>query len=72
MGINFETNTDEYEPEVGTILPRLLDCKSLDDGTRVMREEFFKWFDATVSPDRYPKVAERIWKEVIPELGEST
>jgi len=23
IGINFETNTDEYEPEVGTILPRL-------------------------------------------------
>ncbi|MDH3592492.1 MAG: hypothetical protein OER88_11465, partial [Planctomycetota bacterium] len=23
IGINFKTNTDEYEPEVGTILPRL-------------------------------------------------
>jgi len=23
LGINFEHNTDEYHPEVGTILPRL-------------------------------------------------
>ncbi len=71
MGINFETNADEYVPEVGTILPRLGDCKSPDDVSRVLREEFFKWFGATASPDRYHKLAERIWEEVIPELEES-
>ena len=26
MGINFEDNTDEYDPETDTILPRLQNC----------------------------------------------
>jgi hypothetical protein len=26
VGINFEVNTDEYEPKAGTILPRLHAC----------------------------------------------
>jgi hypothetical protein len=34
IGINFDVNTDEYEPEVGTILPRLRSCKSVDDVRR--------------------------------------
>jgi hypothetical protein len=70
-GINFETNTDEYEPEVGTILPRLHDCRSLDDVNRVVREEFLKWFGGTAAfPDKYPKLANRIWEEIIPKLEE--
>jgi hypothetical protein len=68
-GINYETNTDKYEPEVGTILRRLHDCKSANDVNRIVREEFLKWFDGTATfPDRYQKVAKRIWEEVIPEL----
>jgi hypothetical protein len=68
-GINFEINTDEYEPEAGTILPRLHNCKSADDVNRVVREEFLRWFDGTAAfPDRYQKLSERIWEEVIPEL----
>jgi hypothetical protein len=31
IGINFETNADEYEPEVGTILPRLKEAASPND-----------------------------------------
>jgi len=45
IGINFKENTDEYEPEVGTILPRLRDCRSKDDVERVVHEEFVRWFD---------------------------
>ena len=42
VGINFEFNTDEYEPEVGTILPRLSKCHSVDDLQRVIHEEFLR------------------------------
>ncbi len=63
MDINFETNTDEYEPEVGTIIPRLPNCKSVADVRRVVHEEFVRWFSAvdTGPEDRYQEIAERIW-----------
>lgn len=64
VGINFETNTDEYEPEVGTILPRLKNCKSVEDIQKVVHEEFLRWFDTdTVGPrEHYSKVAQEIWQ----------
>lgn len=70
VGINFEENTDEYEPEVGTILPRLHACQSVDDVQKVVHEEFVKWFDDSIAGplDRYGAVASRIWAEVVPEL----
>ena len=34
IGINFEVNPDEYEPETGTILPRLRECQSAGDVLR--------------------------------------
>lgn len=77
MGINFETNTDEYEPEVGTILPRLRTCKSEQDVLNVVYEEFTKWFDpASVGPkERYTKVSAEIWaiwnKKEKPTTGSS-
>jgi hypothetical protein len=64
MGINFEMNTDEYEPEVGTILPRLKNCNSVDDVRQVVHEEFVRWFspDVAGAESRYEKVAKDIWK----------
>jgi len=64
IGINFNTNTDEYDPEVGTILPRLKGCESAADVTRVVHEEFVRWFDArTAGPiSRYESVAATIWQ----------
>ncbi len=64
VGINFENNTDEYEPEVGTILPRLRSCRSADDVRRVIHEEFVRWFDAsTAGPEEhYAKIANEIWE----------
>jgi hypothetical protein len=44
MGLNFGINPDEYEPEVGTILPRALHAESADDIVDVIREEFERWF----------------------------
>lgn len=54
IGIAFEnSNTDEYEPETGTILPRLRRCESHADALRAVHEEFVRWFDAdTVGPGR--------------------
>jgi hypothetical protein len=70
IGINIEENTDEYEPEVGTILPRLRDCRSKDDVERVVHEEFVRWFDVQTAGPRakYQKIAQRVWDEVMPHL----
>lgn len=63
IGINFKSNTDEYEPEVGTILPRLRACRSVDDARKVTHDEFTRWFDrSTAGPESsYQTAAERIW-----------
>jgi hypothetical protein len=65
IGIAFDNeNTDEYEPEAGTILPRLRSCESPDDALRAIHEEFVRWFDAdTAGPvDRYAEIASEIWQ----------
>jgi hypothetical protein len=46
IGINFDDNADEYEPEAGTILPRLRGCRSANDVRRVVHEEFVRCFEA--------------------------
>jgi len=70
VGINFGHNTDEYEPEVGTILPRLRSCQSVDDVRRVVHDEFVKWFDVSAGPpEAYQTIAKRVWDEVVPELA---
>lgn len=65
QGINFETNIDEYEPEVGTILPRLTQAKSVNDVALIVCEEFSKWFGdgETRTVSQYNEVAEQIWRE---------
>jgi hypothetical protein len=64
IGINFETNTDEYDPEVGTIIPRLSTCRSKSDVLVVVHEEFIKWFGEDTAGDMssYEKIAEEVWK----------
>jgi hypothetical protein len=63
IGINFETNTDEYEAEVGTVLPRLRTCESRADVRRVVHDEFVRWFGADTcgAEDRYEAIATEIW-----------
>jgi hypothetical protein len=62
--INFDYNTDEYEPETGTILSRLHTCQSEAEVLRVVHEEFVCWFDpVTVGPaERYTQIAFEIWQ----------
>jgi hypothetical protein len=61
--VNFEDNCDEYDPEVGTILPRLSLCASSLDARRVIFEEFCKWFDNEIAGDemRYAAIANEVW-----------
>ncbi len=62
IGINFESNTDEYEPEVETILPRLKNCFDVRDVLNVVYEEFQKWFDNSAGDiEKYKGIAEEIW-----------
>jgi len=63
MRIDFGVNADEYDPEVGTVLPRLEDCKNADDVTTVLHEEFIHWFDAEIAGprERYENLGKTIW-----------
>ena len=62
IGIAFGSS-DEYEPEVGTVLPRLCACRSEADVCRVLHEEFVRWFgaDGAGSPEHYQQVAIELW-----------
>ena len=65
IGIAFDNeNTDECDPETGTILPRLGKCESISDVQRVVHEEFVRWFDTgDAGPDeRYGLIASEIWE----------
>lgn len=63
IGINFEDNTDEYEPEARTILPRLKTCHSPDDVLTVIHEEFQRWFEPDIAGPRehYSDIANDVW-----------
>ena len=63
MGINYETNTDEYDGEAGTVIPRLSTCVSVDDVVTVLHEEFTKWFHPSPAGPRekYVELAQDIW-----------
>ncbi len=64
IGINFEDNTDEYETEAGTILPKLTTCHSADDVLQVVHTEFVRWFDRGIAgpPARYREIASELWQ----------
>jgi hypothetical protein len=64
VSINFETNSDEYEPEARTILPRLKEARSPDDTVRIVREELERWFgpDCGINDDQCRRAAEEIWQ----------
>lgn len=71
VGINFGNNSDEYEPEVDTILPRLRACRTVIDIRDVVHAEFVHWFglDDIGDAEAYRRVAERIWSELSDVLG---
>jgi hypothetical protein len=63
IGIGFEDCPDEYEPEVGTILPRLRECSSETECLQVIHEEFCQWFGAETAGSRadYETIAHDVW-----------
>ncbi len=64
IGINYGHNTDEYEVETETILPRLSGCRSADDVLQVVHEEFVRWFDSVIAGprERYAEISREIWR----------
>ena len=64
VSINFETNTDEYEPEAGTIIPRLCSAKSAEGVQSIVHEEFCTWFDPIIAGprDKYAFVSTEVWQ----------
>jgi hypothetical protein len=64
VGINFDDNTDEYEPEAGTILPKLQSCRSADYALQVVYGEFLRWFgDSAGSKENYERIANQLWEK---------
>ena len=61
MRVNFGSNTDEYDPEVGTILPRLKDCRSVRDVQKVVYEECGRWFAIPGDKEKYRLPSQEIW-----------
>ena len=66
IGINFEVNPDEYEPEVGTILLRAINATSVEETFRIVHEEFIRWFGSDIAggPDRYTRIADDVYAAV--------
>ena len=62
--INCGENTDEYDPEAGSVIPRLRHCTSADDVTTVVYEEFQHWFGKETAGERdcYASLAKDIWE----------
>jgi len=57
------SNADEYEGEVGTILPRLPECDSCEDVQGVILDEFNRWFNGDGGNAYIHRhSAERIWE----------
>jgi hypothetical protein len=63
IGINFTDNTDEYDAEAGTVIPRLAVCRSTEDVAQVLLEEFRSWFGVETAGDlpAYRALAADIW-----------
>lgn len=58
---------DEYGPEVGTIVPRVVNAQSIKEVTTVLHEEFVRWFgDDTAGPRHaYEPPARKIWEALL-------
>lgn len=63
IGINFETNTDEYDAEAESIVIALPNTNGPDDVRALTHEVFVQWFDPQTAGriNRYTPVADEIW-----------
>lgn len=53
----------EYTAVLRTILPRLDEAATVEDLTRMLHEEFVRWFSPRIAgpPSRYRPIAEDLW-----------
>ena len=63
IGINFESNTDEYDPEAVTVIARLSGVNSEEEVTQIVHEEFVNWFGHATAGnrERYTDLGRDIW-----------
>lgn len=68
IGINFGDNSDEYAPEVDTILPRLSSVSNSEDVSIIIKEEFIAWFDdiaKDIDEKLYQSMANDVWTALL-------
>ena len=58
---------NEYGPEIGTIVPRVMNAQSVEEVTTVLQEEFLRWFGEDTAGPRhaYGAPAGKIWKALL-------
>ena len=58
---------DEYSPEIGTIVPRVVHAQSVEEVVTVLHEEFLRWFgEGTAGPRQaYEAPARQIWAALL-------
>ena len=75
IDINYDSNTDEYDPEAATIVMRLLDVSQLTHNRvlEVVHEEFMRWFSlANAGPiESYEEIAREVASLAQATLGQS-
>ena len=63
MHLSSDDNPGEYDPEAGTILPRLQTCTSAAEARRLIHREFSRWFDtdSVGLEETYEPIAQEVW-----------
>ena len=63
IGIGPDAPASEYEPEVGTILPRLARCRDASQVQDMVHEEFSNWFSPELAGPReaYRSLSVALW-----------
>lgn len=63
IGINFESNTDEYRAEAESIVIRLSSAHDEADTATIVHEEFIAWFGSDIAgpATRYAEIARQVW-----------
>jgi hypothetical protein len=65
--LEFGAPSDEYDPEVGTIVPRVAKAVDSAEVQRIVHEQFQNWFgpDTAGSIANYEATAREIWQAVL-------
>ena len=65
--LEFGAPPDEYAPEVGTIVPRVVKASSPHEVSSILFEEFERWFGEGSAGDRaaFDLPAQAIWQAVL-------